>query len=219
MTGNYKQKNSDRNGIEHGAEDIGNNAFNRQLDAALAKLAVAEPRAGLEERILVNLRTAPVRSPQIAWWMWPVFAAAVIVMTIGASLLWKPITPVNNMQTRTAPVMKPEAPQHTEVAEAKNAAANSTQPTSIPSSRIEQHVLRKQATVTVKPPKLDQFPSPEPLSKEELALVKYVKQFPQDATLIAQAQEQYAKEIEKKMRQPKFEIPPSDPYQPDSQQE
>jgi hypothetical protein len=220
MTNNYKQDNPDRNSIEHGAEGIGNDAFNHQLDAALAKLAASEPRAGLEDRILANLRSAPVPSPRIAWWMWPAVAAAVIVVAITGSLLWKPRTPVKNIQARTAPIVKPVLTKSIEIAEAKDLAANDTQSVSIPSPRIKHHDARRQAVAAAaKPPKLDQFPSPQPLSQEELALVKYVKQFPQDATLVAQAQEQYAKEIEKKMREPKFEILPSDSYRPDSQQE
>ena len=45
-------------------------------------------------------------------------------------------------------------------------------------------------------PKLDQFPSPEPLSKEELAMARYVKKFPQDAATIASAQEEFEKEVQ-----------------------
>jgi len=49
-------------------------------------------------------------------------------------------------------------------------------------------------------PKLDQFPSPRPLSEQELALARYVNEFPQEAMLIARAQEEYEKEIQREMK-------------------
>ena len=45
-------------------------------------------------------------------------------------------------------------------------------------------------------PKLDQFPSPRPLSEEEQLLVRYVHEFPEEAVLIAKAQAESEKEIE-----------------------
>jgi hypothetical protein len=48
-------------------------------------------------------------------------------------------------------------------------------------------------------PKLDQFPSPQPLSEQELALARYVHDFPREATLIALAQAEHEKEIQQEM--------------------
>ncbi len=53
--------------------------------------------------------------------------------------------------------------------------------------------------VVQRTPRLNQFPNPQPLTPEEVALARYVAQFPAEATLIAQAQEEYAKESEQKM--------------------
>jgi hypothetical protein len=50
-------------------------------------------------------------------------------------------------------------------------------------------------------PKLERFPSPQPLTQEELALVRYVQSFPQEATLIAQAQEEFELETQKLMNE------------------
>jgi hypothetical protein len=36
-------------------------------------------------------------------------------------------------------------------------------------------------------PKLDQFPSPQPLSEQEKILAAYVAKYPEDALLLAQA--------------------------------
>jgi hypothetical protein len=49
-------------------------------------------------------------------------------------------------------------------------------------------------------PKLDVFPSPRPLSEEELALARYVRNFPSDAKLVAQAQEASEREVLAKMQ-------------------
>ena len=40
--------------------------FDRMLDAALAKYAAVEPRTGLEERVLANLRAEQARVPDHA---------------------------------------------------------------------------------------------------------------------------------------------------------
>jgi hypothetical protein len=37
-------------------------------------------------------------------------------------------------------------------------------------------------------PKLDQFPSPRPLSEQEQILMSYVARYPENAALVAQAQ-------------------------------
>jgi hypothetical protein len=55
-------------------------------------------------------------------------------------------------------------------------------------------------------PKLDRFPSPQPPSHEELALRRYVSEFPEEATLIARAQEEFAKEIEQKTDEARRQI-------------
>jgi hypothetical protein len=43
-------------------------------------------------------------------------------------------------------------------------------------------------------PKLDQFPSPRPLSKQEELLARYAREHPQEANLIAQAQAELEKQ-------------------------
>ena len=78
-------------------------------------------------------------------------------------------------------------PHTTEVAEAK------------PASRQKSVVHRMLASRAVAHPKLDRFPSPQPLSAEEMALAHYVKDFPKEARLVAQTQEEFALETQKEM--------------------
>jgi len=56
--------------------------FDDMLDAALAKYAAAEPRAGLDERVLANLRAERARVTERACWRWS------IVAPLARSSLW-----------------------------------------------------------------------------------------------------------------------------------
>jgi hypothetical protein len=48
--------------------------------------------------------------------------------------------------------------------------------------------------VVASAPRLEQFPSPEPLSEQEEFLARYVEQFPHEAVLVARAQTQLMKQ-------------------------
>ena len=62
--------------------------LDRVLDAALAKYAAVEPRTGLEERVLANLRSA-APSANGTWWRWSFAAAAAAVLLIALTLAWR----------------------------------------------------------------------------------------------------------------------------------
>jgi hypothetical protein len=162
------------------------------LDAGLAKYAAVEPRAGLEDRILAHLHSEHTR-PQHAWLQWG-FVGAVVAITVVAILAWKstqPLHPVN--VNHSAAIQQPSL----QVTKPEPDAADETTPKAVslrkPSSR---HTL---ASERMAHPKLDQFPSPQPLSREEIALIQYVKNFPKEARLISQAQEEFALEAQKEM--------------------
>ena len=48
-------------------------------------------------------------------------------------------------------------------------------------------------------PRLEQFPSPSPLSEEEKLLKEFVRNSPQEAVLVAQAQAERQKELDRLM--------------------
>src|SRR6202008_1337439 len=56
------------------------------LDLALRERAYAEPRSGLEERVLRRLATEPAQ-PQFAWWQVWAAAAAIVVIVVTLALL------------------------------------------------------------------------------------------------------------------------------------
>jgi len=173
--------------------------LDRILDAALAKYASAEPREGIEGRVLANLRAERKRLTKPTRWRWSVIAALAAVIVVALALasrsdkMFRPVV-ANRLPTRTPSVERP-GPRVV----AKTGANNVHPQASSPAIRQATHRARHKV---VEPgnPKLDQFPSRQQLSEQELALARYVREFPQEATLIARAQEEYEKEIQEKMK-------------------
>jgi hypothetical protein len=178
--------------------------LDRILDTALARYASVEPREGLEQRVLANLRAEPP-IPERAWWRWGVVAAvaAAIVITVAlASRSSRPSHPAmanHPSATTNAPNEGPQIVSNREEngvrvhPQARGPAGKTTRP------RAPMPVM------LAAQPKLDQFPSLQPLSEQEQVLARYVSQFPQEAALIARAQEDYEKEMKQKMAYPSSE--------------
>ena len=163
------------------------------LDAALKKYAAVEPRVGLEQRILARLQSEREQRPAFASWRWGVTAAvlATIIVTIG--LAWRQTKPTQPVARRPSTIQG-EANPTTQLASTGN--PDNASPIRKGASPKPG---RRRVRTAASPPKLDQFPSAQPLSQEELALVRYVQSFPEDATLIAQAQEEFEIETQKEM--------------------
>jgi hypothetical protein len=160
--------------------------FGRMLDAALAKHAAVEPRTGLEERVLANLRAEQARVPDHAWWRWSAIAAvaAVIVVAVALSLRSdKPSHPVvANHPPRPIQAAKERGREIISIAH-----RNGTRPAR-PSSARKPAMRPSPAEVAVAgAPKLGQFPSPQPLSEQEKLLQNYVAENPEQAVLLARA--------------------------------
>jgi hypothetical protein len=153
--------------------------LDRTLDAALAKYASVEPRAGLEERILANVRAAGIRAAQRTLWSWG-FAVLAAVLSIAAVGVWqwnKPTqTPIANQ-----PSTVKQAPVAPDVAHREG---NNAPPRSLPHRTARHHSQHETVAAN---PKLDVFPSPLPLSEQEKILASYVSQYPKHAALVAEA--------------------------------
>ena len=181
----------------------GRTPLDDQLDDALAKYAAVEPRPGLEERILANLKSQQRSSASVAWWRWSGALAAALLIAI--SVLW--FAQHNRQKVVRRPTTSPEEALPQPIAQ-------STPPH--PTRRVNSVKVRQagkrsftQPTLATAEPKLDRFPSPQPLSEEERALVRYVQSFPKEATLIAQAQEEFELQTEKEMNDAGSQIQPS----------
>ncbi len=161
------------------------------LDAALAQYAAVEPRAGLEERVLANLRTEPAPVTGCAWWRWGLAGALAAIVIVAAALTWtaggSAHLPMANHPTTTEQIRRAANPPTATASERLFANA----PTRVAHSGgaiAARRVAPRAQAVAQADPKLDVFPSPQPLSEEELALARYVRNFPGDAKLAAQEQ-------------------------------
>lgn len=176
--------------------------LDRLLNNALAKYSAAEPRPGLEERILTNLRDEHIGAPALAWWQW-VMVPALAMAVLALGLWWqfgKSIAPpIANHPVVSAPSMNLGGPE----------IAHRDTNTPAPRKVVRTRRTRPQSPVMAfktATPKLDQFPSPQPLSEEELALAKYASAYPEEATLIAKAQEEFENETQRKAKQFQTEV-------------
>ena len=173
--------------------------LDRILDAALERYAAAEPREGLEGRVLANLRAERARVLDRAWWRWGVMAALATIVIVAVTFAWRSGKPSPPVIANRPPATTPNL-EHSKPRVASGAGQNDAHPhASSPATGRAPHRVRREVIAAVNP-KLDQFPSRQPLSVQELALARYVSEFPQEATLIARAQEDYEKEIQEKMR-------------------
>ena len=149
--------------------------LDRALNTVLAMYATVEAREGLEQRILVNLRSQePIARSK--WWAWGLAAAALAIIIVSAA--WR-----FNGHTRPSIANHPAIPQapveNTTPKKATNRVAQNTVPVRRPAVR--------RAAPSDPNPKLDQFPSPQPMSDQEKILAMYINQYPEHAALIAEA--------------------------------
>jgi len=187
MTDNNQESGTHCESAESGPLD-------RVFDAALAKYAAVEPRIGFEDRILANLRSKNAAPPQTLWrWSWATAAAAIVI--IAGLLAWRSSRPSHPVIANHPAVENNSGNPVHKVASAP------TKPEPSPSHRSgPQSSTRPPLATSTAYPKLDVFPSPQPLSEAELALAQYVRSFPSDAKKVAQAQAESEKEILARMQ-------------------
>lgn len=158
----------------------------RWLEAALKQYGEAEPRPGLENRILTNLQAERARLTLRPWWWRPAAAAVTIaVLTAGAWLLKRSpdVTkvPISNQPTVVTRKQEPEPP----IASANTPYAAPRAPRR---SRSENPIAQPSSI-----PRLEQFPAPAPLSEQEEMLAQYVREHRQEATMVARARAELLK--------------------------
>lgn len=166
------------------------------LDEAVRKYAAVEPRPGLEQRVRAQLQSESTRLPRRSGWQWSAAGAIAALLVIVAALAWRSNKPVKMVsQQRPSSAVERAQPSATRVA--VNSEIQTTAVTQPRHKAMRHHIHQTLAVADA--PKLDQFPSPEPLTKEELALVRYVRGFRQDAVIVANAQEEFEKEVEQEV--------------------
>ena len=190
--------------IESGRPDN----LDRSMDAVLANYSAITPRPGLEERILAKMRAERNRAPSRAWWNWGIATALTTIALVSIALFLR--------SSKPSPVITQRGPANVQVpTQAPKTSVNHeivaiSRPAPAPIRRA--HVERKSVA---KGPKLDRFPSPQPLSAEEAALAQYVTNFPKEARFVAEAQEEFELETRKIMNDAGLETRTSNPIQPE----
>ncbi|HYA62189.1 MAG TPA: hypothetical protein VED66_03250 [Candidatus Sulfotelmatobacter sp.] len=177
-------------------QELARDDLDRVLDAALAKYAALEPRAGLEQRILAGLRTAPQSAVRV-WWSWAPAAGAAAVVIVAMALAWRSGTTRPPEITKHPQAGAPTVPAGPQIAQHDGNFVG--RPTN-GSVRKAAPRWPTAAEVVAAVPRLDVFPSPQPPSDEELALARYVRNFPADARVVAEAQANSEREVLAKMQ-------------------
>lgn len=159
--------------------------FDHLLDAALANYSSVEPRSGLEERVLANLHSEQAQSIDHAGWRWGIAAVAALVIVVFSLMMRsgkQPLPLVKNPPIVLPGSQAPEA-HRPEVARQND---NFDSPRRTPAVR---HVAAPSTheEVAAAYPRLDQFPSPQPLSEQEKLLTGYIAANPEHAGLVAEA--------------------------------
>ena len=162
--------------------------FDELLDGALRHYGEVAPRAGLEGRVLARLAASP--SPLRIRWAWVAVVTAVVVILsvwIGTS---RRGAYRQNVAVKLAPG---QTTPHTPTSPGQQ---------TLSSPRFHPQRSRPSATVALAPePAVKQFPSPRPMSEQELMLVEYVEHYPKEAMLIAKEQDEFQKKVEQAQKE------------------
>jgi hypothetical protein len=168
-------------------------SLSQELEEALAKYAAVEPRAGLEERILANLGVEQVRVRHRTWWNWSFAMGLAVVVVLALALARRSFRPGSFNPGSFRPVqaaIKNHPPTSTrsltppETKLSSNGEQTVSRQGLRPGPRVTSHRSHPAAAIADLP-KLEQFPSPQPLSRQEKLLADYVAEHHKQAVLLA----------------------------------
>lgn len=181
------------------------------LEASLRQYGEAEPRPGLEGRVWAKLRAEREPGPDGSW-SWAVALAVLLAVMVGGGIFWARgpgALPETTSGHRSPPLVPKGAPAPLATTEARSPAVSALL------SSAPRRVARRSAAAVGDEPRLEQFPSPRPLSEQEEMLARYVQEETQEAKLVAKAQTEMLKkeslEFEQLINSP---APPSQNSEP-----
>ncbi len=125
--------------------------LDRVMDGALAGYSLAEPPAGFETRIVSRVLMASRQRRRVGWALAAAAAAAILVVGIAVRMPRHPVSKIVAAHMETPRPIEETRPAP-------------------PRPRMKWHKPRARFL-----PKLDQFPTPEPLTAEERALLALVE--------------------------------------------
>jgi hypothetical protein len=168
--------------------DFENSQFDDEpLDVALKQYSAAEPRAGLESRILANLASERDGLNGRRWhWQWIAATLGIgMAAVVGLFLAQKPDSPRIHTVNESA---------ITNIHNGAMPPAISDR-TVLPAPRPTVHRGSQGHDAWARTePRLDQFPSPAPLNEQEELLARYVRERRQEAVMVARARAKLLKQ-------------------------
>lgn len=165
--------------------------LDRLIDSELARYA--EPRVGLEQRILARIEAESSRRSWLLsrWRLWALAGAVVAIVLLGVSV---PRVLHRETDVNTA---RAASPDHERIASTKGVTPEvHVQFRALPQIAKRHHVegrsIPTEVAANARHPKLDVFPSPQPLSAQERALLALATQSPdtERETLLANQRRQ-----------------------------
>ena len=165
--------------------------LDKWLDSALKQYGNVEPRLGMESRILANLAARNRSALHLNWRLalTGVAAIAVIALVVWTGAGWHgKQSATDYMRAKT--VIKNQNGVSARASGAQNS------PQLRPHLSHGRTSRRHRNAEMAASPRLQQFPSPRSLSKQEQLLLTYVKRFPKEAVEVAREQSQRERELE-----------------------
>jgi len=173
------------------------------LDKALQQYGNPEPRIGLESRILANMEAARESGVfgRPFGWLFAAASLAVMLIVIWLGIWHRPLAaPQRVAGQQTAGNAVPQSGVKTLLAARPRHTGTKLPP------RRQTHLAHAGLS---REPRLDQFPSPRPLSEQEVLLTQYAKRFPTEARLVAREQDKFQQEIQQAEQEMKDASPDS----------
>lgn len=150
--------------------------MDEMLDSLLANYSSAEPRPGLENRILANLRDAEEKEAAHGWWnfkwLWVGGVAAAIIVAAVLISGQHRVAPPTNVVIRTSQPAPQEGIQ-------SHAPAVRNETVRIRPRKSLAHTRPQNATLALSE-RPAVFPTPTPLSEQEKLLLSYLAGTPRE---------------------------------------
>ena len=157
--------------------------LHRWLERALVEYGNTEPRSGLEARVLANLSAEQERITARQRW----FCALTLTATAAVIVLAVWMESNTGLRTKVPTSVTTASEQQ---AESKQRPVETAKPDVFQQSRkISSPRVHRNRTVhsfeSAAAPKLDRFPSSQPLSEQERLLLAYLNQTPKEEVVLA----------------------------------
>ena len=147
------------------------------LDRALEHYRAAEPRPGLEQRVLAELEAAPAKKTDWNRWLLPLTASVLAAALLFALLIDRPGQPTKITTPEQIAESRPAEPAPVVPSEEVLPAVPKPVPATATASvkAVRKPAPRPAVRAAAQPPRLSTFPTPRPLSEQERLLLGLVQ--------------------------------------------